>query len=160
MTRVYPLILLSALTLTAAAQQPHDHGAAPPGAEQPTSMPGMQERMQHMHDLMARIHATSDPGERQKLMDEHMRAMNEGMQMMRGGAMGQQPRAACAEGDTRCEMQRMQGEQQMMQRRMDMMQGMMGQMMEHMMQRRADAAPADEPDAAPGAAPENHEAHH
>ena len=159
MTRVYPFILLSALTLAASAQQPHEHDAAPPAAEQPSTMPGMQDRMQHMHELMARIHGTSDPAERRQLMDEHMRAMSDTMQMM-GGKLGQQPRTACTEGDTRCEMQRMQGEQQMMQRRMEMMQGMMGQMMEHMMQRRADAAPADKPSPAPEAAPENHEAHH
>ena len=161
MTRAYPFILLSALTLTAAAQQSHDHGAAPPAAEQPAQMSGMQDKMQHMRDLMARIHATSDPAERQKLMDQHMRTMNEGMQMM-GSAMGQPPTAACAEGDTRCQTQRMQGEQQMMQRRMDMMQGMMGQMMQHMMQQGSEAPPAEKPDTAPGAgaAPENHEGHH
>ena len=79
-----------------------------------------------------------------------------------GSAMGQQPTAACAEGDTRCQAQRMQGEQQMMQRRMDMMQGMMGQMMQHMMQQSSEAPPAEKPDTAPGAgaAPENHEGHH
>jgi len=113
-----------------------------------------------MRDLMARIHATTDPAERRQLMDEHMRTMHESMQMM-GRGMGQQP-PACAEGDTRCEMQRMQGAQQMMQQRMDMMQGMMGQMMEQMMQRGSAAGSTDEPSSAPTgeAAPGNHETHH
>lgn len=160
MMRTYAFILLSALTFACAAQEPADRGAAPPAAE-PPSMQAMQGRMSEMRGLMARIHETSDPAERQRLMDEHMRAMGESMQMM-GRGMGQQPRAACTEGDTRCEMQRMQGEQQAMQRRMDMMQGMMGQMMEHMMQHGAAPTPADEPTATPGGAatPENHEAHH
>ena len=160
MTKMYPLILLSALTFAGAAQQPPESGAAPPAPERRSSMPAMQGNMQHMRDLMARIHETSDPTERRRLMDEHMRTMHDAMHMMNG--MGSQPRAACTEGDSRCEMQRMQGEQQMMQRRMDMMQGMMGQMMDHMMQRSSQAAPAEEPNAAPSAegAPQNHEVHH
>ena len=35
---------------------------------------------------MAKIQSTSDPKERQKLMEEHMQSMREGMKMM--GAMG------------------------------------------------------------------------
>ena len=134
-------------------------------------MQGMQDRMLEMRALMGRIRDASDPAERRRLMNEHMRAMREGMAMMgnmMGGRAGPQQGPACAASDTRCEMQRMQGEQQAMQQRMGMMQGMMGQMMEHMMQRGSVAPPADERSAgAPGvagtpdeASAEDHEAHH
>jgi hypothetical protein len=51
----------------------------------------------------------------------------------------------------------MQGQQHMMQQRMDMMQGMMGQRMEHMMQRGTTVPPAAPPEK-PNA--EDHAAHH
>lgn len=138
MTKLFFTIVLSALVFGCAAQQPN--GDAESTAQSERRMPmqpmqGMQARMQHMRELMDRIHGTSDAAERRRLMDEHMRAMSEGMAMM-GSMMGG---AA------------------LLQQRMDMMQGMMGQMMEHM----TIMPPAEEPAASPGAKPDagNHEAH-
>lgn len=162
MRKIYLALVLAAAASACAAQQPNARAEQAPPSERPTpmqGMPGMQERMLEMRALMGRIHDASDPAERRRLMDEHMRAMQEGMAMMAnmmGGRMGSQQGPGCAESDTRCEMQRMQGEQQAMRQRMSMMQGMMGQMMEHM----TAAPPTDEPAAGahgePGA--EDHEA--
>jgi hypothetical protein len=82
----------------------------------------MQERMKTMQVQMDRIHKTTDPAERRKLMQEHMQSMREGMGMMKGmgGGMG----AGMMGGDPK---QR----QDMMERRMDMMHMMMEQMMQH-----------------------------
>jgi len=44
----------------------------------------MQQQMEKMQELMDKIHATTNPAERQKLMQEHMQAMREGMKMMEG----------------------------------------------------------------------------
>ena len=75
---------------------------------------------------MDKIRKTTDPKERQKLMQEHMQAMQANMEMMRGmggpmmmggqkgGAMGGDPKQR----------------QEMMEKRMDMMQMMMEQMMQ------------------------------
>lgn len=131
-----------------------------PGAMQPggmemmmdeKTMAAMQERMKTMHQQMEKIRATSDPKERQKLMQEHMRAMQDGMGMMRGmggpmmmgmgggqkGAMGAGQKGGMGPG-------MMGGDpkqrQEMMERRMDMMQMMMEQMMQH--QQMMHSAPA------------------
>jgi hypothetical protein len=82
----------------------HEQHAAPPG-EAPAggqSMAAMQAHMLAMRQQMERIHATGDPAERQKLMQEHMQSMQQHMQMM--GAMRGAPGAGpsrCVEGDTR-----------------------------------------------------------
>jgi hypothetical protein len=147
MRKIYLTFVLAAAACACAAQQPNDRAEQPASLERPIpmqGMPGMRNRMLEMRALMGRIRDASDPGERRRLMGEHMRAMQEGMAMMMnmvGGTAGPQPAPACAESDARCEMQRMQGEQQAMRQRMSMMQGMMGQMMEHM----TAAAPAGEP---------------
>jgi hypothetical protein len=107
-------------------------------------MQQMQTRMQTMRDQMARIHATEDPEERQRLMQEHMQSMHEGMmmmgQMMRG-PMSQGEKPQCRQADTECRMNQMQMQHQMMGQRIAMMQQMMEQMMEQMMQRRAGETP-------------------
>jgi hypothetical protein len=100
--------------------------------------------MKKMQQQMDKIRATTDPKERQKLMDEHMRSMNEGMTMMRGMGgpmmMGGKPGAmgpGMMGGDQKSGMgPGMMGgdpkqQQEMMGRRMDMMQMMMEQMMQH-----------------------------
>jgi hypothetical protein len=153
MTKILVSGFLLALALTTAAQQTNDdaESAAP-----------MQHSMQHMRELMDRIHATSDPAEQRRLMDEHMRAMHEAMGMMggmKGMKAGEMPN--CSQDDTTCEIRRMQGQHQMMQQRMDMMQGMMGQMMDHMMQRGEASPPAAPAAPSPGEPkPEDHAAHH
>jgi hypothetical protein len=126
------LIALISVAFTCAAQLPN--AAAQPAAE----VGQMQARMQEMQALRERVRNTSDPAERQRLMDEHMRAMHDGVAMM-GRMMGEQGgpvRAGeCRQNDNECRMRQMQGEQRMMGERMSMMQMMMQQMMDQMMMR-------------------------
>lgn len=112
--------------------------AAPVKATQSDqSMMAMHGQMQKMRDHMAKIQATTDPAERQKLVQEHMQMMSEGMKMMNGmgggmmmGMMGDADAGKDHEksGSERCSMM---GDHGMMGKRMDMMQMMMEQMMEH-----------------------------
>lgn len=92
---------------------------AAPAVDTPTAAatPMMAEHMQKMQKQMQQIHASKDPAERKRLMDEHMKSMQGTMPMMSGmGARsGTEPN------------QRMQ----MMEMRMDMMQKMMEQMLQH-----------------------------
>jgi len=81
-----------------------------PAAKQPAEAMGkgaMQANMKRMQEQMAQIRAASDPKERARLMDEHMKTMQESMSKM-DGMMGSDSS-----------------------QRMDMMQMMMRQMMEH-----------------------------
>jgi hypothetical protein len=80
----------------AKAADEEDHSAHHPAADQGQSAPapddkaagmkmgGMQETMKKMQTLMAKIHSTTDPKEREKLLKEHMQAMRESMKMMSG----------------------------------------------------------------------------
>jgi hypothetical protein len=43
----------------------------------------MQENMQKMNELMARSQQTTDPAERQRVLDQHLQAMREQMQLLR-----------------------------------------------------------------------------
>ena len=85
--------LLAALSAPAAFGQDAKHAA------------DMQEKMKAMQGQMDKIRQTTEPQERQKLMQEHMQAMQAGMETMRG--MGKDGMST------------------------DMMQMMMGQMMQH-----------------------------
>ena len=152
--------LLAALSLTfspAFADDAHhpekSDGAATgnPAATAPAKPAAADEankQLTRAQILMQRIEQTSDAAERQRLMQEHLRAMREGMGMMRGmGAKGGMGGAGMtmgqgtsgsgkgmsggkADGMMGCEM--MEGHA-MMEKRMDMMQ----QMMEQMLQRDA-----------------------
>jgi hypothetical protein len=84
-------------------------------------MSGMQENMKKMQQQMDKIGATTDPKERQKLMQEHMQTMQANMKAMKG--MGKQKADGMTGGD-------MKPRQEMMEQRMDMMQQMMEQMMQ------------------------------
>jgi hypothetical protein len=99
-------------------------------------MPRMQENMKEMQLQMEKIQATSDPKERQKLMQEHMQSMQENMKEMHGmgGSMmmsGDQ-RGGVAKDDHK-DMAKggMMKHHDMMEKRMDMMQMMMEQMVQH-----------------------------
>jgi hypothetical protein len=120
-------------------------------------MQQMQSRMQAMREQMARIHATADPEERQRLMQEHMQSMHEGMmtmnEMMRGAMAPGQARE-CQQTDTECRMNQMQTQQQMMGQRMGMMQQMMEQMVEQMTQGQTPEAPGGTSEG------EGHQEHH
>jgi hypothetical protein len=105
------------------AQAPAD-SPAPPA---PPMMQHMQANMQAMQDMMAKIHASKDPAERRKLMQEHSKAMHAQMEMMggmRGGQMGMMQGGGMMGGDMMKEHQAMMG-------RMAMMEMMMGQMLQH-----------------------------
>ena len=149
------IVALSLLPLVAAAQAPAEQNQGETATA--PEMQQMHSQMQTMREQMARIHATTDPKERQHLMQEHMRTMHEGMTIMgrmMQGPVTQEPVRQCSQGDTECRMDQMQMQQQMMGQRMGMMQQMMEQMMERMMQAQEPEAPAA------GAEGESHESHH
>ena len=93
----------------------------------------MQENIKKMQHQMDMIATTTDPKERQKLMQEHMQTMQENMKamrsmggpMMKGGgmAMGDKKGGGMMGGDVKTR-------QDGMEKRMDMMQMMMEQMMQ------------------------------
>ncbi|MDA8257745.1 MAG: hypothetical protein M0Z99_19300 [Betaproteobacteria bacterium] len=99
-------------------------------------MPKMQEKMKAMQAQMDKIHKTTDPAERQKLMQAHMQAMMENMEMMRGMGgpmmMGGGEHGGMKMGDKKGAMMGgdMMQHHEMMEKRMDMMQLMMEQMMQ------------------------------
>jgi hypothetical protein len=171
MGRITYVLAAAFLPLTALAQGPATPNTGDAEAHrQAEQMAQMQRNMDAMHEQMARIHATQDPQERQRLMHDHMQNLHQGMMMMGQmmGPMGQggAPRA-CAEGDTECRMNQMQMQQQMIGQRMGMMQQMMQQMMEQMAAGQAtepvgsaEAPGSPTAPAAPDAEAEDHEQHH
>jgi Spy/CpxP family protein refolding chaperone len=73
----------------AGAQSAHDHSAPAPqaggmGMHGGMGMPGMHEQMRKMRDDMARIRAATDPKEKERLMQEHMKTMEQAMGRMEG----------------------------------------------------------------------------
>ena len=103
-------------------------------------MPQMQESMKKMQQQMEKIRATTDPKERQKLMQAHMQAMQENMKSMRGmggpmmmggaehgGMMKHDMKGGMKDGMKDGDMMK---HHDMMEKRMDMMQMMMEQMMQ------------------------------
>lgn len=114
----------AALAATAFADEAHQHEQpAKPTASSPAGK--MPEMMMRMHDQMMKILATSDPKERARLMEEHMKTMQEAMPIMQG----------MKEGAGMGSAQRMDE----MGQRMDRMEQMMQQMLEH--QKAREAAP-------------------
>ena len=99
-------------------------------------MAAMHEHMRQMRQQMARIHATEDSAERQRLMNEHMQSMQQHMQMMGSMRTGQQAGSAsrCAEGDAPCRMDEMQAENGMMRQRVRMMENRLESMQQLMQQ--------------------------
>ena len=100
-------------------------------------MSRMQGNMKAMQAQMDAIHKTTDPKERQKLMQAHMTAMQENMKAMRGmggpmmkggGEHGGMMMGGKKGGMKDAEMMK---HHEMMANRMDMMQMMMEQMMQH-----------------------------
>jgi len=76
MAKQRTLILLLALIAHPIFAQAPENQSAPQIPQQ------MQQRMQTMQEQMARLHETTDPAERRRLMQEHMQSMHEGMMMM------------------------------------------------------------------------------
>lgn len=126
------------------------------------NMRGMHEHMANMQKTMDQIHRSKSMKEQQKLMYKHMEEMHEGMGMMQGmmsapmgdkQMQGKMPKGMHGQmsddqmpgkmrgrmemmddNDEMADIKFMRKRHNMMEQRMDMMQGMMGQMMEHMMQ--------------------------
>lgn len=104
--------------------------------EMDKQMSKMQEKMKVMQAQMDKIHKTTDPAERNKLMQAHMQAMMENMTMMRsmGGPMmmGAGDHGSMKMGDKKGAMMGgdMMQHHEMMEKRIDMMQMMMEQMMQ------------------------------
>jgi hypothetical protein len=114
-------------------------------------MSQMQVNMTKMQSQMEKIHATTDPKERQKLMQAHMKTMQESMTMMRAMSKPMkmddgQAKGAVASGDKSAPGNKgmmsgdMMQHHQMMEERMGMMQMMMDQMLQH--QQMMEAMPA------------------
>ena len=124
-----PAIVACALWVPiVSAQDKHAHDKPATSAAPDKHMGKMQENMKAMQAQMDKIHKTTDPKERQKLMQAHMTAMQENMKAMRGmgGPMmkGGGEHGGMKDGD-------MMKRHEMMANRMDMMQMMMEQMMQH-----------------------------
>src|SRR6185369_1325391 len=91
MTKRLLLIVLSLVAFGANAQQSNNGQAnrAEPAQSQQSQMQAQMQQMQQMEGrmaemraLMERIQKSSDPAERQRLLDEHARLMQQGMMMM------------------------------------------------------------------------------
>jgi hypothetical protein len=139
----------------AQAADEDDHSAHHPDADQQQAAPArddkaagmtmekMRDNMKKMQEQMEKIHATTDPAERRKLMQEHMQSMQEGMKMMgrmgggmKGGDMMAKAKKDQAEtmmdaGDGMGMCMMMMKKHKSVESRMDMMQMMMEQMTEH-----------------------------
>ena len=96
----------------------------------------MQDNMKKMQTQMEKIRATSDPKERQKLMQEHMQSMQDNMKMMHGMGgpmmMGADQASGMKMADKKGNLTQgdMMKRHTLMEQRMDMMQMMMEQMMQ------------------------------
>ena len=98
-------------------------------------MSQMPEKMKAMQAQMDKIRNTTDPEERQKLMQEHMQTMQENMKAMRGmgGPMmmdAPKDRGMMGGKKGRMKDRDMMKRHAMMEKRIDMMQMMMEQMMQ------------------------------
>ena len=116
------------------AQEPAPNTAAR-GADMEMQRPRMQANIEKMHQQMEKIATTTDPKERQKLLQEHMQTMQENMKMMRDmgkpAMSGEGSPGGMAIGEKKGGMQNDDAmkRQEMTETRMDMMQMMMEQMM-------------------------------
>jgi hypothetical protein len=143
-TPLFASLALAGALATGYAQTPAPKPApaAPAGpATMGMDTQKMQELFKQMQAQMDKLRVTTDPAERQKLMQEHMATMQAVMKDMRGmggpmmmgggmgpGMMGGGPAGKAPSGKPPAGAdQRMQ----MMEQRMDMMQMMMDQMMQH-----------------------------
>jgi hypothetical protein len=125
------LLLCAPLAFAQAPASPP--AAAGDAAAANQQMQRMQANMKNMQDMMAKIQASKDPAERQKLMQEHSKAMHAQMEMMGGmggGQMGMMKGGDMMEGGNMMGGDMMK-EHQAMQGRMAMMEMMMGQMLQH-----------------------------
>ena len=129
-------IAACALSAPAAFAQDKSAPAKPAMSMDDKQTAPSQENMKLMQQQMDKIATTTDPKERQKLMQAHMQTMQENMKSMRGmggpmmkggmgmgGGMMSDKKGGMKDGD-------MNKRQEMTEKRMDMMQMMMEQMMQ------------------------------
>lgn len=108
-----------------------------PAISMEKSMPQMHANMEKMQQQMEKLQVTTDPKERQKLLDEHMLTMQENMKAMHGMGgqmmMGSAQHAGMAMADKKVAMTEadMMQHHTMMVNRVDIMQMMMEQMVQH-----------------------------
>ena len=134
------VVAAMALLTTVLAQEstgtPPTHAAPTPG-EVDAQIAKMQALMTAMNEQMRRLQQTTDPTERQKLMEQHWATMQSAMTQMQSawggdmpghGMMG--PMKSWGDFSKMTPEQRAQ-HQYMMERWMPMQQMMMGQMMQH-----------------------------
>jgi len=98
-------------------------------------MGNMHKQMQKMMQQMNEIHNTKAPEKRDLLIEEHMKSMQEGMKLMGSGMMGGMKDKSNMNTNMKMSKDDMHKRINMMENRMDMMQGMMGQMMNHSMEK-------------------------
>jgi len=140
------LIAVTACVLSSAPLATAQDEAAPTkpamSTEMDAQMSQMRANMTEMQAQMEKVHATTDPKERQKLMRAHMQTMQESMAMMRSMNKpmvmdGSQCGAMAIGGDKSMPSDKgmmggdMMQHHQMMEKRMGMMQMMMDQMLQH-----------------------------
>ncbi len=110
---------VSALATLAFADDAHHADQQPQAVPSKAGgMDGMHANMKRMQEQMAQMRSASDPKERERLVNEHMKTMQDSMSMMHGMMAGGRSMGA---------QERMEN----MEKRMDMMQMMMQHMMEH-----------------------------
>ena len=120
----------------ASAQDKHAHEKPAAGKDVDNHMSQMREKMKAMQGQMDRIHQTTDPKERQKLMHEHMQAMQASMKAMRGMGGGMM-KGGGEHGGMKMDAKKggmkdgdMMKHHTMMESRLDLLQMMMEQMMQ------------------------------
>lgn len=134
------VIATAVLVHPAPAQQPAPSSPAPQTAPAPADVDAqvakMQELMTQMNDQMSKLRQTTDPAEREKLMQEHWTTMQSAMTLMQGawgdgkGGPMMGPMMHWGDFSKMTPEQRAQ-HQYMMERWMPMQQMMMGHMMQH-----------------------------
>ena len=77
-----------AVALPAAAQTPASAGNQAPAAASSGATAAMVRNMQTMREQMAKVHATTDPKLRARLLDEHLATMQATMQLMMANGGG------------------------------------------------------------------------
>jgi len=147
-------VVIVALSTPVFADEAHHEDKEETAGQSMSGMPMMDMDMMHeqmakMQKTMNKIHSIKNMEERQKLMRQHMQEMHKGMGMMgkmsekmpgkmdrpMGIIGGHGKKGMMGDDDKMLDVDGMMKRHKMMEQRMSMMQGMMGQMMEHMMQK-------------------------
>jgi len=126
MRRITLVLMTCAVVASAAAQlTPEEHAAhhPPQAATSQVTPDDMHQHMKEMQSLMEKIEKTSDPAERQRLLDQHHKAMREQMNSMMQMNDGMGTGMGKSGNMMECH--------EHMQAQMEMMMGMMDQLMRH-----------------------------